>query len=107
MRAYQLGMITNVARVETWAADPDNPALAAATTVLVVRDPPLEVRLDDERLELTWPTITGAYELHYTDSLAEPVVWQRHPTPPVEIGNRLSITIKIVGRGRFYQLVKP
>jgi hypothetical protein len=72
-----------------------------------VATPPLTIAEEGSRVVLSWPAIAEGYQLEVSDGVTLPMVWGLDGNPPVVVGDRISVTVKVTNGRRFYRLVLP
>jgi hypothetical protein len=64
----------------------------------------LTIRLLAAGVELSWPATAGGYYLESTEQLPPAAHWQSVSTPPVQVGDHLTVTLPVSAGSRFYRL---
>jgi uncharacterized repeat protein (TIGR01451 family) len=101
------GLITNTFALSSAFLDPAEPVQKAVAVSRGVAEPPLTVEHSGKRLVLSWPVVAVGYVLQSTDHLNPPVRWVDDQNPKVIVGDRVTVSLKIVGSEWYYRLVKP
>jgi uncharacterized repeat protein (TIGR01451 family) len=103
----QGGTLTNTVEVSSAYVDPADPNLRSELLTQVVTEPPLRIEVEGSRVVLSWPALAEGYYLEAVDRLEHPELWYPDGNPRVVVGDRVTVTVKVVGTLRFYRLVRP
>ncbi|HEV7925986.1 MAG TPA: LamG-like jellyroll fold domain-containing protein [Verrucomicrobiae bacterium] len=71
-----------------------------------VPQPPLSVNSSAGNIALSWPAAQATFQLQSTTNLDAPS-WTNVSTPPVQIGNRLTVTVPVGAGTQFFRLFGP
>jgi uncharacterized repeat protein (TIGR01451 family) len=103
----ETGWLTNRVELSSEYVDPADPGLRSELRVEAVATPPLAIRLEGNRMVLSWPALAEGYWLQVSEGLTTPMVWAFDGNPQEVLGDQVTVTVKVTNGRRFYRLIQP